>query len=352
MLKVNQLRSYFWHIDPGYFNLKQAVKTILAILLALWVVRDEQIVTKVIAGVVSGTSMQGVVAASLVSRIMHIVVFDALYFTALVLGYAVRGSPNWTAILLVLWGFFVNYIRRFGLDKSKAPLMAWTLCFLATIVPIHENIRLNELVYGIFVGFVVSALIIICIFPENYSRLFINNSNRFFQSLAQGLEEMRSYAWTLNEKTFTNLPLVSRCGNLEKLLNNNQVIQQSIVFNEAQKKISHILMHQYALLNAYSLMVELYRTLWACHRPLSHEAVLAINFISDEFIRLFSTTKVSNNYTVSTECPIVFLPNLAEKLGKVPLNQPAIIMALLNFKLSFDLLNQHEAQLLRGVDET
>ncbi len=351
MLKFNQLRTYFWHIDPGYFNLNQAVKTILAILLALWLVRGEHVVTKVIAGVVSGASVQGVIATSLASRIVHIVVFDVLYFTALALGYVARGSPSGIAILLVLWGFFVNYIRRFGLDNSKAPLMAWTLCFLATIVPLNESVRLNEILYGVFVGFFVSGLVITCIFPENYSQLFINNSNRFFQNLAEGLEEMRCYAWTLNEKKFITPPFVSRSATLENLLSNNQAIQQNMVFTEAQKKISHVLMHQYALQNAYSLMAELYRTLWAHHRQLPHEAVLAINFISEEFIRLFSTTKVSKNFIVSTECPIIFLPNLAEKLGKVSLTEPAIIMVLLNFKLSFDLLSQHEAQLLRGVDE-
>ena len=353
MLNFKQLRTYFWHIDPGYFNLKQAFKTIFAILLALWWVRNDDVVTMVIAAVISGASMQGVVAKSLIARIVHIIVFDVIYLTGMALGFITRDSSSLVAILLVIWGFSINYIRRFGLDNSKAPLMAWTLCFLATVVPLPNNSHIEELVYGVIVCFSVFALVILCIFPENYAYLFINNSNRFFQNLAQGLEEMRCHVMTLNDRTlFAHLPFVSRYATLEKLLASNQAIQQSMVFADTQKEVSHILLHQFALLNAYSLMVELYHTLWIHRRELPHEAILAINFISEEFIRLFSTTIVQQDYKVHSGCPIIFLPNLAEKLGKVSLIEPPIIMALLNFKLSFDLLNQHEAQLLRGVDET
>lgn len=352
IVTVNQLRTYFWHIDPGYFNLKQAVKVILAILLALWWVRDEGMLTQIIAGIASGTSVQGVVAKSLATRIAHIVIFDIIYFAALVLGFSARDFPHWTALLLVVWGFLANYIRRFGLENSKAPMMAWVLCFLATAVPLRETTEPQALIYGVVVGFLVSAIVIICVFPENYPRLFINNSNRFFQNLAQGLEEMRRHVVaSKGGGAFANLPFVSRKATLDKLLSSNQVIQQSTVFANEQKKISHILIQQYALLNAYSLMVEVYHSLWTHKRQLPHEAVLALDYMSEEFTRSFSTMTLHADYLVYTECPNIILPNLAEKLGKVPLTEPPIVMALLNFKLSFDLLNQHEAKLLRGADE-
>jgi len=353
LLNVNQLRTFLWHIDPGYFNLKQAVKTILAILLVLWWVGDEDIVTIVIAGVISGASMQGVVAKSLAMRMAHIVIFDAIYFLALALGFSARGSPRWTAILLVVWGFCVNYIRRFGLDNSLAPMMAWTLCFIATIAPLAGFTQMGELVYGVFVGFIASALVITAVFPENYPRLFLNNSNRFFQNLAQGLEEMRCYMLLPHGKaTVVTMPFVSRYTTLEKLLTSNQAVQQSITFANAQKKISHILIHQYTLLNAYSLMIEFYNLLLTYHYQFPREALLALDYVSEEFICLFSTMKVHSDYTVSTDSPSFTLPNLAEKLGKESLTEPAIIMALLNLKLSFDLLNKHGSELLRGTDET
>ncbi len=352
IVTVNQLRTYFWQIDPGYFNLKQATKTILAVLLTLWWMRDEELLTQVIAGIASGTSLQGVVAKSLAMRLAHIVIFDAIYFTALALGFAARDFPHWTAILLIVWGFLANYIRRFGLENSKAPMMAWVLCFLATVVPYTGSAEVHELIYGVVVGFLVSALVIICIFPENYPRLFINNSNRFFKNLAQGLEEMRRHVITPKAGTvFASLPFVARKATLEKLLSSNQAIQQSSVFANQQKRVGHILIQQYALLNAYALMVEVYHSLWTHKRQLPHEAILALDYMSDEFTRLFSTMRVRADYLVDTECPNIILPNLAEKLGRVPPSEPAIVMALLNFKLSFDLLNQHEAKLLRGVDE-
>lgn len=353
IVTVNQIRTYFWYIDPGYFNLKQALKTVLAISIALWWVWDQGVLAQAVAGIISGTSVQGVVAKSLPARLAHIVIFDGIYFTALVLGFLTRGHPHWTAILLVVWGFAVNYIRRFGLDNSKAPIMAWMLCLLATIIPIGDTVEVWALVYGVITGFIISAIIIICVFPENYPRLFINNSNRFFQNVAQGLEEMRCYVMASKEVTdFTSLAFVSRKAMLEKFLSSNQVLLQAHVFAQVQKQTSHILRHQYGLLNAYALMIETYHSLWERKHHLSREGALALDFLNDEFTRLFSTMTVQSDYEVSTDTPSITLPSLAEKLGQISLTEPAIVMALLNFKLSFDLLNQHVTQLLRGVDET
>jgi hypothetical protein len=353
IVTVNQLRTYFWYIDPGYFNLKQAIKTVLAILVALWWVWDQGALVQVVAGIVSGTSVQGVVAKSLYARLAHIVVFDAIYFSALALGFSLRGYPHWIAILLVVWGFAVNYIRRFGLDNSKAPIMAWILCLIATIIPIADTIEVWLLIRGVVTGLIISAIIILCVFPENYPRLFINNSNRFFQNLAQGLEEMHRYLFMPKQITdFANISFVSRKVTLEKLLSSNQLIQQSSVFASVEKPTGYILRHQYGLLNAYSLMIETYYALWRSKHQLSHEGMLALDYLNKEFERLFFSMKVESNYVVSSACGNSVLISLAKKLGRIPLTEPSIVMALLNFKLSFDLLNQHRTQLLRGVDET
>lgn len=133
------MRAFFWSMDPGHFQLKQSLKTILAILISLWLMRDEAMITKLMAGAAAGFSMQGVVARTWMMRITHVIFFMLINSVAFSLGLLVRESPVGTAITLVILGFLVNYIRRFGLENSLAPLMAWVLCFLATILPFQHT---------------------------------------------------------------------------------------------------------------------------------------------------------------------------------------------------------------------
>lgn len=347
-----RFKNYFWAIDPGYFNLKHATKTILAVLISLCLVHEGDTLTLVSAAIASGASMQVVVASSLVSRIVQVVIFDVVYFAALVLGFSVRDFPSWTAVTLVILGFVVNYIRRFGLDNSMAPMMIWVLCFITTILPFADTTQVWVLIHAVWVGFLVSAVILIFIFPENYPRLFVSNSNLFFDGLTQGLLEMRRYVLVPNtQEVFINLPFVSIKTTLDRLLESNQTIQQQVLRTHDEKQISHILMHQYGLLNAYSLMIDVYHSLWVSKHSLSRAGALALSYVSKDFADLFSATRVNMGYMVATDRAIHLLPKLATVLGNISLVEPNIIMALLNFKLSFELLNQHETLLLRAVDE-
>jgi hypothetical protein len=353
MTPIKRLRAYFWTIDPGHFYLKHAVKTVLAILISLILMRNESTLTKVIAGIISGASMQGLVAKSFSSRVAQIIIFDVVYFAALLLGFVIRSSPQWTAVTLVILGFSVNYVRRFGLDNSMAPMVAWVLCFLVTILPFSTTTHTGTLMYGVGVGFLISATVQLFVFPQNDARLFVNNSNRFLKTLAQGLWEMRRYVLLASEQVdFETLPFVLTKRTLEELLESNQIIQQDQIFEEEQKQIDHILMQQYALLNAYSLLVDIYNSLWLYKHKVSRPSVLALSYLSSQFARLFATTLIRPNYMVDAKYSPDAVPNLAEKLGKISFIDPQLIMALLNFKLGFELLKKHEIKLLRGVDET
>lgn len=353
MATIKRLRAYFWAIDPGYFNLKHALKTILAILLSLLLVRNESTLTQVIAVIISGFSMQGLVAKTFSSRIIQLIIFDAVYFAVLLLGVAVRDSGNWTALTLVSLGFAVNYVRRFGLENSRAPMMVWILCFLVTILPFSITVRTGALAYGAGLGFFVSALVELFIFPQNDAHLFVNNSNQFFKTLAYGLQEMRRYVLVSSEQVnFENLSFVIIKTTLERMLESNQAIQGDKVFDDEQERIDHILMQQYALLNAYSLLIDVYRSLWVKNYHLSRSSVLALSYLSNQFSLLFMTTKLSKNYGVTMAYSPTLLPDLAKKLGKLSLVDSTPIMALLNFKLGFDLFKHHEKKLLRGIDAT
>lgn len=351
MHTLNQFRVYLWNVDPGYFNLKQALRTVLAIIISVGITYDKGILTSLLAGIVGGISVQGVVAETWILKLLHIVVFDFIYFAVFILGLMVRDSADWTALTLVVLGFFANYIRRFGLENSMAPMMGWTLCFLATTLPFSSTDEAWRHMYGLLVGFGVSAVIILFVFPENYSRLFVKNSNRFFQTLSSGMAEIRRYLLISNRKTMhvTDLPFESIKTTLMQLVNTNQAIQLNRKTAKTEKQFSYIVSHQYALVHAYTLLID---ALWIHSNEMSRSAQLAISLVCKQFATLLAAIGMHADFTVSKDSSFCFLPDLAKKLGLAPADNPAVIMLLLNCKLGFELMNQHIIQLVKNSDET
>jgi hypothetical protein len=336
-------------MDPGRFQLKQALKTVLAILITLGLLRNEPMVCQLMAGVASGFSMQGLVAKTFRSRLIHICFFIVFYTVAFSLGLLVRDSPIHTAITLVLFGFVVNYIRRFGLERSLSPFLAWALCFLATILPFTKTMDAWLHFYALIIGLIVAGLVSICIFPENYPRLFVENSKHFFNTLAVAMRESRRFF--LQERVgvdFVNLPFTTIKNVLCKLIDTNQVMQHSPVFQGYENRINHILIHQYAIFSAYSVLLDAYACLCRNQYTLTLQNRLALAQFTKEFADLFAVITVSNDYTViKSKCKI---PKFTHKFGIIDVDNTSQVLMILNLKLSFDLFYQQTLSLLKNAD--
>ncbi|WP_133130971.1 hypothetical protein [Legionella yabuuchiae] len=353
MRAINSFRTFFWNIDPGYFNVKLATKTILAIVISLWLVRDEPMLTKMLAGIGSGFAMQGVVAKSTRFRALHVLTFDAFYFAVFSLGLMVRDSQVWTAIILTMLGFLVNYIRRFGLEKSIAPFMVWILCFLATILPFNGAQEAWGNIYGLLVGLGVSAGVILFVFPDNYRQLFLNNTNLFFHSLSEGMNQLRTNILLDNPiDDFNELPFVRIKLVLKQLADLNQTIIHSSAFQQEETKLSYITADLFALINAYSLAVDACHVLWQKHLSLPAPTRLALSLMCKQCAKFFSFLYINSDFVIQKTSDYRFSPNLGERLGKIPSVESDLIIILLNFKLSFELLNQSAAKLLRNHYES
>ncbi|MGQ3889932.1 hypothetical protein ACQUW5_12980 [Legionella sp. CNM-1927-20] len=351
--RFKQIPILLWNIDPGYFNLKHALKTIFAILITLFLLNQEAFLTKVIGGLVCGFSMQGIVAKSYVERIVQVTLFNIIYFSLFLLGLYVRDFSNLKSIVLIFLGFGVNYIRRFDLQTSLAPMMMWILCFLATILPVNTTHAIVLHIYGVVIGLSVSALALLLVFPESYTRLFVYNSNRLFHLLALGMLDIERYLLSrssmrpLDEKKFNQLKY-----HLTRLLDTNHALEQTVAVNKQQNKINNILTHQYALIHAYVLMIEAYRILKIHGYHLSNSVRSALGSINKQFSELLVSLKMHKDYSISGATKHILMDDLTEKLSQQQFIEPTIIMALLNLKLSFNLFNQHIAQLVRANDET
>lgn len=329
-----------WNIDPGYFRLKHAVKTVVAILLTLWFMRFENMPYQLMSGIVCGFSMQGVVEKTGIARIIQIAALNFVYLLTFVLGLLVRDSTNATAITLIVLGFVVNYCRRFNLQTSIAPMMAWTLCFFATTLPFTSTADVWEHSYAIVIALLISAIVNASIFPENYPHLFATNSNRLFHALSQGLHDIRlqlvpgvdtptnqfnTEAFTLTNET------------LSRLLESNQAMEENPSFTKKNPLISDILVQQYALVHAYRMMLDTYSSFGI--QRLTAEERLVLNDLYLQFERVFACLRMKRDYTVICKAPFVSLASMSKKLSLTPSAESIIF--LLNMKLGFNLFNQH-----------
>ncbi len=348
---MKRFASFLWGIDPGYFRLKHAIKTVLAILLALWWVQDEHLYSILLAGIACGFSMQGIVAKPLRSRFIQVLIFHSFYFSAFMLGLWVRDSADWTGLVLVLLGFAVNYGRRFDLQHSMAPMMAWSICFLATILPFGDTSQAYDNIYGFVVGLIVSAIFILLIFPDNYANLYVRNSNRIFRMLGYGMNQMRRYLIQYNKQfEFRRTPFANFKTDLLRLLDSNQMIEQSEIFGEQQRYVNFILIHEYALCNAFFMITDALQVLWQHDQRLPYRTRVALNHLCRQFNRLFKSVSMKTDYTVHAHHHLIAMQRFTERLSQKPATDPQVVICLLNLKLGFVLLNQHLKKMMEGGD--
>ncbi len=336
-----------WDVDPGLIRLKHAGKTIIAILISLWLTQNQSLYTMLIAAVGSGISMQGIIAKSLSSRLLQLLIFDLCYFSAFALGVIVRHSANLTALALIILGFTVNYIRRFDLQNSMAPTMIWLLCFLATILPLTSSTHLWINLQALLIGMLVSAVVYLFLFPENYSHLFVMNANHIFEDIAVGLSDLRRYLSSKKKgSSITESQAFQQKDILAHLLDSNQTIADNLMFMNKTSLMSKTLIHQYALVNAYKIILDSYQIISCENYKLPRHIRYALSVLNKDFARLFRSVSMQKDYRIAIQYPMISLKNWSNKLSENPPKDPELIMLLLNLKLGFHLFNKNLAKLL------
>jgi len=135
-----------------------------------------------------------------------------------------------------------------------------------------------------------------------------------------------------------------------QLVNINQTIQYSVNFGDQNDKISEVLTHCYSLLNAYTLMLEAIHSLWFCNYQMSPASRLLFSRKCKQISNKLASMELNRNYKIIA--PFKANANLmAMKPIKPYMTMPSIVMALLNLKLSFDLLTQQlNALIIQGQE--
>lgn len=344
-----QVNKWLWAIDPGFLRLKHAFKTVFAIIIALSCMGGEPLFAKMMAGLSCGFSMQGIDAKPFYSRLLQVCCFNLIYFSVFALGLLVRDNSVVTALVLISLGFSVNYLRRFGMENSVAPMMAWLLCFLATILPYDSTEQAWQHIQGLIIGLSVSAIAVVFIFPENYTRVFIRDTNQLFTFLAQGVKNMRHFLFRPEQHgAFDKLPFVQIKDNLNHLLEANQNIVHSSLFHQHQEWIEQVLVHQYGLANAYAMLIDAYHILKTHDYQLPRALRLVLGKLNRTLEQILKSVEIDSNYQFKMSSQPLCLKRLDNVLSNGAITEPHIVMSLLNLKLSFTLIQQHLGALSRG----
>jgi len=338
---TQQIRRFFWQIDPGYFRLKLACKTVLAILISLWWTSDQIMITQLMAATASGFSMQGVVAKDFYRRIAQVCLFSVSYFLAFLLGLWARDSVLLTNLVLIGMAFAVNYCRRFNLRYSIAPMMVWMLCFVATILPFPSRSAAIGHIDGLIKGLIVSALVLLFVWPENYKRLFRQNSLVYFSILRDHYRSCARWLATLLVHEDV-LPVKMMRDELSFPLESNRTLETSQILVRNNPRMLNATAQQHALNQAFFLLTEsllnMKRKIEAIPRPL---IPLLVDLLYQAG-RLFDHLDMNKQLCLIGDVDKrISLNKLNQRLSELDITDPQVIMNIMNIKMSIQLINQH-----------
>lgn len=186
-MPIQNFFNKLWEADPGYFRIKQACKTILAILIIMAITYSMPLLVKILSAMAAGFSMQAIVGDGRKQQFEFIVTAFPIYFLCFFIGHFSIANVWLSNLVLIVLGFFAIYLRKFGPAFNFAPIIAWSFAFFGIILPIN-NAEPWLLAACLCFGLIVSALVYLLVLPERKNKLYYSNLNVFMQDYASILQ--------------------------------------------------------------------------------------------------------------------------------------------------------------------
>jgi len=350
---MNRFFTALWNIDPGYIHLRRASKTIFAILVTMAITSHFSGNIILVACIGSGISMQGIAAITFLGRIRQLVIFDLCYILSFAIGLLVKHSSFFTSLALIIIGFAVNYIRRFNLQKSNAPMMIWLLCFMATIIPFPNTVSHWDILLSLLIGISVSAFTYIFIFPEHYSKLFILNANRIFDGMATGFYDLRKQLISHPQDCrFEDTNAAQQRVLLTELLHSNQMITDNLITARRNPAMSRALIQLYGVVNAFKVILKAYHRMWGTEKKIPRILLAKLCIINMKYAEVCQSVTMQEDFSITIERSLVSLRDWPGQMDRFSTEDADIFMLLLNIKLGLTLMNKHLTKLLWQKNET
>lgn|GEM_PF-1221252 len=257
MNKRLALRIYEY--DPGLLRLKQAFKTILAVIITSAILIQANVIIVVCGGLASGFSMQGIYGMTRMEQTKSALINAIIYLIAYNIGAFTHPYPYYATGFLAILGFLTFYSRKFGPRFTVMPMMVWVLSFLGTILPVPADFTgILHSSLAFLLGFIVSLLVYILIFPVRKERSFFNNLENNIDDIHTILIWLkRSFQQSFDSNQF-NVTRETKLSSIRKLLLLNESTME--YFTSAHNKFSEearrLYLIEYTLGKAIGMLME------------------------------------------------------------------------------------------------
>jgi len=181
---IASLRIKLMEWDPNRWRLKNAFKTVLALAIAVLVTWKLPLFMRFLGGLAAGFLIQNVPGRVWYHKVGYLFLSALAYTATYVVGRLTYGDVIWSYAWLVVLAFLVTYVRRYGTWFVYFPLIAWVFAFFSVIFPDFGHLAMWQQLLGLWIGFVVAALVYFVVFPVNYINQFNVNVQQFLYQLS------------------------------------------------------------------------------------------------------------------------------------------------------------------------
>lgn len=261
-MTLQNLSKKLWEEDPGYFRIKQSVKTILAIAIISLITIAMPMPVMFFSAITVGFSIQAITGDTQKQQIKFILTAFPLYFICFILGRVTESNQLYSSVLLVFLGFIAIYLKKYGSTFDLAPIIGWAFAFLGIILPPEQQIEW-QILASMIVGFSIAGLTYLFIFPVKKIELYYVNVTKFFKEYCFMLHWLAHVL--IHKTTFKDFQE-------KKIAYKNYIFHLMIVNGEIARnqsdataidaeRINLIYSKQYALAKVISMIIEGFESL-------------------------------------------------------------------------------------------
>ncbi len=179
--------------DPGYLCLKQALKTVTALLLSVAFCHFflENLIAPPFLIIFLMQAHQGKTKKQkMFTQALAFIVFTMCFFIGVYLkAYSLLVFHSG----LILLAFLAFYVQRFGERFTRFPLFAWVMYFFALILPPQNSTQLWYNFIGVLMDFPITFILYFYVFPDSNKKIFFDNFRLYYTKCRQMLLVLQSF---------------------------------------------------------------------------------------------------------------------------------------------------------------
>ncbi len=183
-----------WALDPGYFRLKNASKTTIGLIIAVFLAYNFLgKMPALLAGFAAIFSTQGVLDDPWKKRLLAIFITGICSLMAYLAGALLKPHVVRLELLLVVLAFFALYVRRFGPRFMLPPINVWLTCLMGGILPHEPPILIFQNGSAYVLGLLVASIVHFTVFSLDKRRLFYANINQLKDVFVESILWLEQY---------------------------------------------------------------------------------------------------------------------------------------------------------------